>query len=174
LVYRRALAADFLPADFLEPPPDLLLPDVFEVPFETREAVDRPLPPADFFAILRGADFFATADLRAGADFLPAVFDAAFFAVLPAALLLPLPEDFDRLAGTFAPRSLASESPIAMACLREVTFLPLRPLFSLPSFISCIASFTFLPAPLEYFAIVFVFRIYYVKSKKIIPSLIRY
>lgn len=38
-----------------------------------------------------------------------------------------------------------------MACLRLVTFLPLRPLFSLPSCISCISRFTCLPAPLLYF-----------------------
>lgn len=58
------------------------------------------------------------------------------------------------LAGTFAPRSRASDRPMAMACLREVTFLPLRPLVSLPSFISCIAFSTFLPAPFEYLAII--------------------
>ena len=39
---------------------------------------------------------------------------------------------------------------MAMACLRLVTFLPLRPLFSLPSCISCISRFTCLPAPLLY------------------------
>lgn len=33
-----------------------------------------------------------------------------------------------------------------MACLGFVTFLPLRPLFSLPLFISCISRSTFLPA----------------------------
>src|SRR4051794_35735288 len=35
---------------------------------------------------------------------------------------------------------------MAIACLRLVTFLPLRPLFSLPCFISCISRSTFLPA----------------------------
>src|SRR5215472_18801576 len=39
---------------------------------------------------------------------------------------------------------------MAMACLRLLTFLPLRPLFSLPSCISCISRFTCLPAPLLY------------------------
>lgn len=104
------------------------------------------LPAADLEAVLRGAAFFVprVADLvppagdlvaRLVADFLEAVLDAPFF------------------DGTFAPFSLASESPIAMACLREVTFLPL-PLRSCPSFISCITSSTFLPAPLEYLAII--------------------
>lgn len=40
---------------------------------------------------------------------------------------------------------------MAMACLRLVTFLPLRPLFSLPRFISCISCFTSLPADGLYF-----------------------
>src|SRR5215469_7401039 len=39
---------------------------------------------------------------------------------------------------------------MAMACLRLLTFLPLRPLFSLPSCISCISRFTCLPTPLLY------------------------
>jgi hypothetical protein len=57
-------------------------------------------------------------------------------------------EDF---LGTFAPSLRASERPIAMACLRLVTFLPLRPLFSVPRFISCISSRTFSPALGLYF-----------------------
>lgn len=44
------------------------------------------------------------------------------------------------------PSLRASDKPIAIACLRLVTFLPLRPLFSLPLFISCISRSTFLPA----------------------------
>ena len=58
-------------------------------------------------------------------------------------------EDFfaeDFFGGTFAPDRRASESPMAMACLRLVTFLPLRPLFSVPCFSSRIARSTFLPA----------------------------
>jgi len=35
---------------------------------------------------------------------------------------------------------------MAMACLRLVTLFPLRPLFSVPRFSSCIARSTFLPA----------------------------
>jgi hypothetical protein len=44
--------------------------------------------------------------------------------------------------GTFAPDFLASESPIAMACLRLVTFFPERPLLRVPRFRSCIARLT--------------------------------
>lgn len=66
-----------------------------------------------------------------------------FFALLFFALDF-LAEDFFR--GTFAPSRRASDRPIAIACLRLVTFFPLRPLFNLPRFISCISSFTFAPA----------------------------
>ena len=45
--------------------------------------------------------------------------------------------------GIFAPAFRASDRPIAMACLRFVTFLPDRPLFSVPRFISCMARLTF-------------------------------
>src|SRR5579863_4814754 len=39
---------------------------------------------------------------------------------------------------------------MAMACFGFVTFFPLRPDFSLPSFIACISRFTSLPADGEY------------------------
>ena len=52
--------------------------------------------------------------------------------------------------GTFAPRRRASESPIAIACLRLVTFLPERPLRSLPCLRSFIARSTLAPAALPY------------------------
>src|SRR6185437_441183 len=39
---------------------------------------------------------------------------------------------------------------MAMACLRLVTFLPLRPLFSLPCFIAFISRSTLLPAAFPY------------------------
>src|SRR3989344_7492654 len=61
--------------------------------------------------------------------------------------------DRARGLGTLPPALRASESPIAMACLRLVTFLPERPLLSCPRFISCIARFTFSCAFLPYFAI---------------------
>jgi hypothetical protein len=48
--------------------------------------------------------------------------------------------------GTFAPERRASDKPMAIACFRLVTFFPLRPLFSLPRFISCISRFTACPA----------------------------
>jgi hypothetical protein len=35
--------------------------------------------------------------------------------------------------GTFFPSALASDKPIAIACLRLVTFLPDRPLFKVPA-----------------------------------------
>src|SRR5258705_6058085 len=54
--------------------------------------------------------------------------------------------------GTFAPASRASERPIAIACLRLVTRLPDRPLFSVPRLRSCIARSTFLPAFFPYLA----------------------
>src|SRR4051812_41195645 len=57
-----------------------------------------------------------------------------------------------RFFGTFAPDLRASDRPIAIACLRLFTFLPLRPLFSVPFFLSCIARFTFAPAFLPYLA----------------------
>jgi hypothetical protein len=44
--------------------------------------------------------------------------------------------------GTFAPLLRASESPMAIACLRLLTFLPERPLLSLPRLYSCIALLT--------------------------------
>ena len=52
--------------------------------------------------------------------------------------------------GTLRPFLRASESPIAIACFGLVTFLPLRPLFSLPRFISRISVSTCLPALGEY------------------------
>ena len=107
--------------------------------------------PGDFFAAdLPREDFFAGDDLFRvdffAADFLPADF---------VAVDLP-PEDFfaaDFFFGTLLPLFLASDKPIAIACLRLVTFFPLRPLFRLPSFFSFMARSTFLPAPAEYFAI---------------------
>src|SRR6266516_3214807 len=58
--------------------------------------------------------------------------------------------DDDFFLGTFAPACRASERPMAMACFRLVTFLPERPLFSVPRFRSCIARSTFFEAFLLY------------------------
>src|SRR4029453_18153762 len=54
--------------------------------------------------------------------------------------------------GTFAPERRASERPMAIACLRLVTRLPERPLFSVPRLRSRIARSTFSPAFLPYLA----------------------
>jgi hypothetical protein len=54
--------------------------------------------------------------------------------------------------GTFAPFSRASLSPIAIACLRLVTFRP-EPLLSVPFFLRRIVDSTFLDADFPYFAI---------------------
>lgn len=61
--------------------------------------------------------------------------------------------DAEDFFGTLAPSFLASERPMAIACFLLVTFFPLLPLFSVPSFFSCIALSTLSPAFLEYFAI---------------------
>jgi hypothetical protein len=66
----------------------------------------------------------------------------------------PLREDFRDpfRGGTLAPFSRASLNPMAIACLRLVTRLPDRPLFSVPRFLRRIADSTFLEADLPYFA----------------------
>lgn len=64
-----------------------------------------------------------------------------------------LPLFRDRFRGTLPPARLASDKPIAIACLRLVTFLPDLPDRNVPRFRSCIARFTFRPAFFPYFAI---------------------
>lgn len=59
------------------------------------------------------------------------------------------------MRGTLAPSLRASLSPIAIACLRLVTFLPERPDLSLPCFISRMARSTFFPDFLLYFRVDF-------------------
>lgn len=54
------------------------------------------------------------------------------------------------LGGTFLPSRRASDNPMAIACLRLFTFLPLRPDFSLPRLNSCISRPTVLLAPRLY------------------------
>ncbi len=63
--------------------------------------------------------------------------------------LLFFADDF--FFGTFAPALRASDSPMAMACFRLVTFFPLRPLFSFPLFFSRITRATFFCAFGPYF-----------------------
>jgi hypothetical protein len=62
---------------------------------------------------------------------------------------LRLAEDFLG-GGTLPPAARASDSPIAIACLRLVTFLPELPLFNVPAFISFITFSTFSDAFLPY------------------------
>src|SRR4029078_8409025 len=57
---------------------------------------------------------------------------------------------FRFLRGTFFPFFRASDRPIAIACLRLLTFLPLRPLLSVPFFRFFIARLTSFDALLEY------------------------
>jgi hypothetical protein len=52
--------------------------------------------------------------------------------------------------GTLPPAARASDSPIAIACLRLVTVLPDFPLFNLPAFISFMTFSTFSDAFLPY------------------------
>ena len=61
--------------------------------------------------------------------------------------------DEDFLRGTLPPAFRACDKPIAIACLRLFTFLPDRPLLSLPRFRSCIAFSTFSDAFFSYLAI---------------------
>jgi hypothetical protein len=95
-------------------------------------------------------DFFLLDDdFRLAGDFR---FDEAFF--LAAGFLLDvafflLADDF---FGTLPPAFLASDNPIAIACLRLLTFFPERPLLSVPALRSCIAFLTLLCAFLPYLA----------------------
>lgn len=59
------------------------------------------------------------------------------------------------LLGTFAPAARASDSPMAMACLRLLTFFLERPDRSVPAFFSCITFFTALAADGPYFLLDF-------------------
>jgi hypothetical protein len=104
------------------------------------------LLPADFFAPL----FLAVVLFLAGALFFPG---ALFFAVV---LFLAA---FFFGAGTFAPFSRASDKPMAIACLRLVTFLPLRPLVNVPFFLRRMALSTVFCDFFEYFAITILFII---------------
>jgi hypothetical protein len=54
--------------------------------------------------------------------------------------------------GTFPPARRASLKPMAIACLRLVTFFPERPDLNVPCFRSCIAFSTFSDALSPYFA----------------------
>ena len=108
------------PADFER----RVLPELFGLPAAFDGRPGTRFAPFDLLAVL--LDDFFVADFLVGRpdDF----FDAPPF------------DDETFFDGTFAPALRASESPMAMACLRLVTFFPLPPLFNFPSFISCITS----------------------------------
>jgi hypothetical protein len=74
----------------------------------------------------------------------------AYLRVLRLAFLTLRPR-FAVFFGTFAPAALASERPIAIACLRLLTVRPERPLFKVPALRFFIARSTVLDAFLEYF-----------------------
>jgi hypothetical protein len=90
----------------------------------------------DFRAVLLREDFFLEdffADDFVFGDFLFEDFFDDFF-----------------LGGTLLPSRRASESPMAIACLRLLTFLPDLPLFNVPALRSRIARATFADALREY------------------------
>src|SRR5688500_12607198 len=102
----------------------------------SRKAV-RPHPPAPWSSPAQPSLFYFLRDVLRPEDFRPEdFFPPVFRPVL--------------LRGTFAPFSRASDNPIAIACLRLVTFLPL-PLSSVPFFLRRIADSTRLPAAFPYF-----------------------
>src|SRR5262249_33907882 len=70
----------------------------------------------------------------------------------PAVLRVERLREPPRLRGTLPPSRRASLRPIAIACLRLVTFRPERPDFSVPRFRSCIARSTLLCAFFPYLA----------------------
>jgi hypothetical protein len=67
---------------------------------------------------------------------------------------------FDAFFGTFLPLALASDSPIAIACLRLLTFRPERPLFSVPALRFFIARLTSLDAFFEYLRAIAFLRLF--------------
>jgi len=141
-VFFLEAAAFDLPPDFFAGVADLLLVDVLD------------FAAADLL-LLPDLDLAAADLLRVAVVFFFVEDEDAFFAVevdfffVPEALLRAdepelflaveedEPEDFRE--GTFPPSFLASESPMAIACLRLFTVLPELPDFSWPLFISCIA-----------------------------------
>ena len=69
------------------------------------------------------------------------------------AVFLPVADFFEEASfggGTLPPARRASDSPIAIACLRLVTFLPELPLFNVPALSSFITFSTFSDAFLPY------------------------
>ena len=73
---------------------------------------------------------------------------------------------FDAFFGTFLPLALASDRPIAIACLRLLTFLPERPLFNVPDLRFFIARPTSFDAFFEYLRAIAVLRLCSILAKK--------
>lgn len=84
----------------------------------------------------------------------PRVFAGAVARQVEGVLVCHMPSYAARrdFRGTLPPARRASDKPIAMACLRLVTFFPDRPLLNVPALRSRIARSTFCPAFLPYFA----------------------
>jgi hypothetical protein len=72
---------------------------------------------------------------------------------------------FEAFFGTFRPLALASDSPIAIACLRLVTFLPEPPLFSVPALRFFITRSTSLEAFFEYLRAIAFLRLLHLVKK---------
>jgi hypothetical protein len=100
------------------------------------------LPLDGLLRFARNDDLSYLFALRFLADFLAVFFAVFFFAVFFFAVAL---------FGTFFPSALASERPIAIACLRLVTFRPERPLFKVPALRFFITRSTSAEVFLEYF-----------------------
>ena len=66
---------------------------------------------------------------------------------------------------TFLPFALASDNPIAIACLRLVTFRPERPLFSVPALRFFITRSTSVDAFFEYLRAIAFLRLSFVGEK---------
>ena len=145
---------DLLDEDFRDP--DFFAGFFFDADFFALDRFDADLREGDLRADARfEADFFDD-DLFA-ADFLDDDFFAADFLDDDFLVADFFDDFFDRfgLGGAFPPALRASDNPMAIACLRLVTFLPERPLRSLPSLRSSIALLTFACAFLPYFAMSF-------------------
>jgi hypothetical protein len=81
--------------------------------------------------------------------------------------LRPQSSSYNFFFGTFAPFFRASERPIAIACLRLVTFPPFPPFpdRSVPRFSRRIALSTLLPAAFPYLGIFFLLELILLLSK---------
>jgi hypothetical protein len=108
-------------------------------------------------------DCFASFAMTGYRRFLAYLFDFRFdfFAVFFAAFRF-----FDAFFGTFLPLALASDRPIAIACLRLLTFLPERPLFRVPALRFFIARLTSVDAFFEYLRAIDFLRLSSVWQKK--------